>query len=64
MSTVGGAGNLIKKLLASTALVTGLGTAGAMVHANNKAENSFAPNLPSAVALNYEDVPPIDRVNE
>ncbi|RTL07620.1 hypothetical protein EKK58_00165 [Candidatus Dependentiae bacterium] len=55
--TIGGLGDTAKKLLATTAILSGLGTAGAMINANNKRENK-APTTPTAVALNYEDLPP------
>lgn len=55
--TVAGFGDTAKKLLATTAILSGLGTAGAMINANNKRE-SKGPSVPSAVALNYEDLPP------
>lgn len=53
----GGSGDLLKKLFYSTAILSGLGLAGAMVHANSKRE-AKGPATPSAVALNYEDIPP------
>lgn len=55
--TPGGVAATIKKLLATTAILSGLGTAGAMVNANNK-RDSKGPEAPTAVALNYEDLPP------
>ncbi len=42
------------KLLAALAAV---GTSGAMIHASNKRESREKPKLPSAVAVNYQDVP-------
>lgn len=40
------------------AVLTALGGAGAMIHANNKKVNREGAAIPSAVALNYEDIPP------
>jgi len=40
------------------AVLSALGGAGAMVHANNKKTNRENSGPPSAVALNYEDIPP------
>lgn len=56
--TIGSLGATIKKLLATTAILSGLGTAGAMVNANTKREEKPKYPAPTAVALNYEDMPP------
>ena len=55
--TPGGVSATVKKLLATTAILSGLGTAGAMVNANHKRESKGLA-APTAVALNYEDLPP------
>lgn len=56
-TTISGLSDTTKKLLATTAILSGLATAGGMVNASNKREKG--PSLPpSAVALNYEDIPP------
>ena len=47
-----------KKMWLTTAVLTALGGAGAMIHANNKKTKRESAVPPSAVALNYEDLPP------
>lgn len=47
-----------KNAWGTLAILTALGGAGAMVHANNKKNERENKNVPSAVALNYEDIPP------
>lgn len=56
--TIGNALSTVQKGWITAALLASLGTAGAMVNASNKREAGKGPTIPSAVALNYEDLPP------
>ena len=37
-------------------ILSALGTGGAMMHASNKADDKSKPNIPSAVAVNYQPI--------
>lgn len=56
--TVGTLWKGTKDAWTTAAILTALGGAGAMIHANSKKQTRENPKIPSAVALNYEDVPP------
>ena len=50
---IGGTGDAWRTL----AILSALGTTGAMVHASGKKEQAETPGIPSAVALNYQNSP-------